>query len=96
MGGGCDIVPSGEIIAGAEDRECLGIPLFHHAEAPELAFIPIEVAVVVGIAGDEAVAADAIIGLHPLDHMHGEWQTRDPWFPCALCPPGRTWWRQRS
>ena len=40
--------------------------------------IAVEVAVVVGVAGDEAVAADAVERLDPLDDVHRERQPRDP------------------
>ena len=55
-----------------------GIPLLNHPEAPELALNAIEVAVMVGITRDKAVAADAVIRLHPLDYMHRERQPGDP------------------
>jgi len=42
--------------------------------------LTVEVAVMIGIAGDEAVAADIVVGLHPLDHVHRERQTGDPGF----------------
>src|SRR3712207_7088241 len=35
-------------------------------------------AVVVGVAADEAVAADPVVGLHPLHHVHREGQPGDP------------------
>jgi hypothetical protein len=34
--------------------------------------------VVVGVAGDEAVAADAVVGLDALDDVHREGQPGDP------------------
>ena len=38
----------------------------------------------VGVTGDEAVAADVVVGLHALDHMHGEGKPGHPRFPCEL------------
>ncbi len=65
-----NVVTSGEGATLGEGRELLGIPLLDHAEAAELAFNPIEVAMVVGVADDETVAADVITSLHPFDDMH--------------------------
>ena len=67
-----------------ERRELLGVPLLDHAEAAELALLAVEVAVVVGVAGDEAVAADVVVGLDALDHVHRERQPGDPRFAVAL------------
>ena len=81
-GGTCEaasmLVPLGNCAAFAERRELFGVPLLDHAEATELALVAVEVAVVVGVAGDEAVAADAVVGLDPLDHMDRERQPGDP------------------
>ena len=85
-GGTCDaasMLSAGHVAAG-ERRELLGVPLLHHAEAAELALLAVEVAVVVGVAGDEAVAADVVVGLDPLDHVHRERQPRDPGPAVAL------------
>ena len=69
---------------GAERGELLGVPLLDHAEAAELALDAVEVAVVVGVAGDEAVAADAVVGLDALDDVHREGQPGDPGLAGAL------------
>ena len=45
--------------------ELLGVPLLDHAEAAELALDAVEVAVVVGVAGDEPVAADPVVASRP-------------------------------
>ena len=58
--------------------------LLDHAEAAEFALNAVEVAVMIGVAGDEAIAADQITCLHSLDHMDGERQTRDPRFAVKL------------
>ncbi len=76
-------LPAG-IAAGVSARELLGVPLLDHAEAAELALLAVEVAVVVGVAGDEAVAADVVVGLDALDHVHRERQPRDPGLAVAL------------
>ena len=81
---GVDVVACGQRAAGRERGELLGVPLLHHAEAAELALLAVEVAVVVGVAGDEAVAADVVVGLDPLDHVHRERQPGDPGFAVAL------------
>src|SRR5262245_1142466 len=73
-------VPTGK------DRELFRIPRLDHAEAPELAFGAVEVAVMVGVASDEPVAADAVVCLHSLDHMDRERQPCDPRFSITLIP----------
>ena len=69
------LVAGGQLPLGVERGELLGVPLLDHAEAAELALDAVEVAVVVGVAGDEAVAADAVVGLDALDDVHGERQS---------------------
>ena len=64
--------PAGSVAAAAERGELLGVPLLHHAEAAELALDAVEVAVVIGVARDEAVAADVVVGLDPLDDVDRE------------------------
>src|SRR5829696_4664251 len=76
-----DIRPDRELLAGVERGELLRVPLFHQAEAAELAFNPVEVTVVVSVVGDEAVAADAVVGFDALDHMDGKGNLGDPGFP---------------
>jgi hypothetical protein len=71
-------------IAAGERRELLGVPLLDHAEAAELALLAVEVAVVVGVAGDEAIAADVVNGLDVLNHVHRERQPGDPRCTVAL------------
>src|SRR6266508_5998704 len=63
-----------------------GHPLLDHAEAAKLALLAIEVTVVVGVARDESVAADVVVGLDALDHVHRERQPRDPGSAVALVP----------
>jgi hypothetical protein len=84
--GGVDVGrPLSPILRRRGERgELLGVPLLHHAEAAELALLAVEVAVVVGVAGDEAVAADVVVGLDPLDHVHRERQPGDPGLAVAL------------
>ena len=86
-GGTCDaasMLSAGERRRRGERGELFGVPLLDHAEAAELALLAVEVAVVVGVAGDEAVAADVVVGLDPLDHVHRERQPGDPGFAVAL------------
>ena len=85
-GGTCEaaaMLSAGSIAVG-QGGELLGVPLLDHAEAAELALLAVEVAVVVGVAGDEAVAADVVVGLDALDHVHRERQPGDPGFAVAL------------
>src|SRR5205814_5898564 len=53
--------------------EGLRVPLLDHAEAAELAFESVEVAVVIGVAGDEPVAADPVEVFDAVDDVDGEW-----------------------
>ncbi len=84
MGGLLDIHCIWQLVATAQRGKLFGVELLYHPEAPELALDTVEVAVVVGVAGDEAVAADTVAGLHPLDHVHREGQSRDPGLPGEL------------
>jgi hypothetical protein len=68
----------------AKCGELLRVPLLDHAEAAEFALFAVEVAMVVGVAGDEAVAADVVVGVDTLDHVHRKRQPRDPGFAVAL------------
>ena len=88
-GGTCDaasMLSAADVAVGRSARELLGVPLLDHAEAAELALVAVEVAVVVGVAGDEAVAADVVVGLDALDHVHRERQPRDPRLCRRACP----------
>jgi len=71
----------GKTTSSCQSSERLGIELTHPAKAAELALDPIVEAVMIGVARDEAVSADIIIGLDALDHMHREGQPRDPCRP---------------
>src|SRR3990172_8395684 len=76
----------GEGATGAQGCEFFRIPLLHHAEAAKLSLFAIEIAVVVGVAGNETVATDVVVGLTTFDHMHEEGQAGDPGFSVALVP----------
>ena len=65
-------------VANGERRDLFRVPLFDHAEAPELALHAVEIAVVVGVAGDKAAAIDVVVGVNAFDYMHREWQPGDP------------------
>ena len=78
---GCvDVGGLAQVTAFAQCREFFCIPLFHHAEAAELALGAVEVPVMVGIARNETVAADAVEGCDPFNTVHRKWQASDPWF----------------
>ncbi len=68
----------------SQGGKLLSIPLLHHAKAAELALDAVEVSVVVGVAGDEAVAADVVIGLDTLDDMYGKGNSGNPRFSCLF------------
>ena len=88
IGGTCEAAaifsPGGYCAAAGQRGELLGVPLLDHAEAAEFPLVAVEVAVVIGVAGDETVAADVIEGLRALDHVHRERQPGDPGFAVAL------------
>ena len=81
VGGRVEIGGLREGATVGERCEFFRVPLVHPAKAAELALDPIVVAMVIGVAGDEAVAAHVVIRLHALDDMYGE---RD------ACQPGST------
>ena len=58
--------------------QLLGVELLDQPEAAELALLPVEVAVVVRVPGDEAVPANAVEQLDVFDDVNGERQARDP------------------
>ena len=78
------LVGVGQRHRSRQRRQLLGVPLLDHAEAAELALVAVEVAVVIGVAGDEAVAADVVVGLDALDDVHREGQPGDPGLAVAL------------
>ncbi len=65
-------------ISGAERRELLRVRLLDQAEAAKFALDPVEVAVPVGVARHEPVAADQIARLHPCHYMDRERHPGDP------------------
>ena len=65
---------AGSAPSPVERGKFLGVPLLDHAEAAELALVAVEIAVVIGVARHEAIAADLVVGFDAFDHMHGEWQ----------------------
>ena len=67
-----------KIRGGRQGAELLGIALVDSSEAAELAFDAVEVAVMIGVAGDEPIPADQVVGLDPRDDVHRERQPRDP------------------
>src|SRR5258708_6045770 len=54
------------------------IALLHSSESTKLAFGPIEIAMMVGITGDEAIAADDVVRFHSRDDVYWEGQSRSP------------------
>src|SRR5690554_2790729 len=78
MGGGVFVVSRGQLAGGGERSKFFGVELLNHAKAAKLALLAVEVAVVVGIASNEAVTADMVVGLDPLDDMDREGQAADP------------------
>src|SRR5262249_1888364 len=81
MRGGVDVSSVGERSALAERAQFFGIMLLYHPEAAELALDSVVISVMVGVAGDKAIAADPVIGLDPLDYMHWKRQPRYPGLP---------------
>src|ERR1019366_4084003 len=65
--------------AGTRERgEFFGVPLVDSAEAAEFTFHAVVIAMMVSVAGNETVAADVVVGLHPLDDVHGKRKSRQP------------------
>ncbi|MNL05681.1 hypothetical protein D3C87_1262920 [compost metagenome] len=61
-----------------DGADLFGVPLIDAAETAKFALHSVEIAVVVGVAGDEAIAADVVIGFHAFDHMHRKRQPGQP------------------
>ena len=55
-----------------------GVPLVDTPEAAEFALHSIVVAVMIGVSRDEEIAADIVVGLHPLDNVNGKRKPRHP------------------
>jgi len=55
-----------------------GVVLLDHSETAELTLYSVKITMMVRIARDEAVTADAVNGFDLLDHMDREWQTGHP------------------
>ena len=68
------LLGSGSVPPAFSVAKFLGVPLLDHSEAAELAFLPVKVAVMVGVARNETVVADQVMRLHTLHHMHRERQ----------------------
>ena len=60
------------------DAEIFAIPLIDACEAAEFALHAVEVTVMIGAAGLEAVAADAIAHFDARDDVNGKGQASDP------------------
>src|SRR5215203_3091656 len=84
MGRPLDVVCVRGCVAGAQDGKLFGVELLYQAESAKLAFKPVEVTVVVSVAGNETVAADSVVGFDALDHVHREGQPGDPGLPCQF------------
>src|SRR6266849_6756761 len=67
-----------EVAGTGEGGEFSGIPLIDSAEAAELALYSVKVAVVVGVARDETVAAYVVVALDALNHVHREGKAGEP------------------
>src|SRR5262249_20355479 len=73
-----DVVSGGKLLALTESRVLLRVPLLHQAKAAKLPLDAVKVTVVVGVARHESVAANAVIDLDALDHVHGKGNLADP------------------
>src|SRR5882672_1729714 len=92
MGGLIQVRAGRERGALTHRRELFGIPLFHHAETAKFPFYSVEITVVVGVARNEPITADAVVGLYTLDDVNGEGNPGYPGFPRELVgeiEPGR-------
>ena len=78
VGGGILVGRLRKSAGAGECRDFLGVPLVHSPEAAEFALDAVEISVVVGVAGDEPVATDVVVDLHPFDDMDRERYAGDP------------------
>src|SRR5262249_45387907 len=76
---GINILSARKRIACAKGGELFSVPLIDASKSAELTLNTIVKTVVVGIARDKAVSADAIVGLNALDHMDGKRKACYPW-----------------
>ena len=65
-------------------RELLCVPLLNHPEAAELALPAVKVTVVVSVASDEVIPADAVIDFDALDYVDWERNSGNPGTASAL------------
>jgi len=84
MGRSIDVVSNRKIAARVQGGKFFGVPLVHAPEAAELPLDTVVETVMIGIAGYEAVPADAVVCFYPFHYVHGKRQTRDPRLPRRL------------
>src|SRR5260370_41155573 len=63
---------------GNDGADLFSVSLLYHPKAAKLALGPIVEAMMVGVVGDEVVAAHVVVRLHSLDDMHGERDASQP------------------
>src|SRR5688572_16379286 len=78
------VLASWESIAFVKRRKLFCILLFYHAEAAKLALGTIKVTMMIGVASDEAIAADVIVNFYSFQHMDREGQPSNPGFAGLL------------
>ena len=83
-GGRVDVVAGREVTGRRQAGDILGVELVDAAEATKFAFEPVIKSVMIGVAGDEAVAADLIVGLDALHDVNRKRQPGDPRRPRSL------------
>jgi hypothetical protein len=61
-----------------KDAKFFGVKLVNASESPELTLQTIEISMMVGVGGGEAIPTDQVICHYPSDHVHWKRQPRDP------------------
>src|SRR5262245_868138 len=75
---GFDVGAGRKALAFGQSGILFRVELLHHAKAAKFAFDAVEITVVIGVARDEAITADAVKGLYTLNDMNGK---RNPGYP---------------
>src|SRR4051812_42076196 len=73
-----EIASDRKVGAPGQRRNLFGIDLIYAPESAELTLFAVVVTVMIGVAVDEAIAADMVVRFHARDYVDGERQPRRP------------------